>query len=169
MTLLTKQVGDLVALRDGTLVTLRPVGPDDGPVLADGLARLSPQSRYLRFHGAKDRLSASELAYLTHVDHRHHEAVLAFVDGELAGVGRAATGDDPQVADLALVVGEDFRRRGLARLLAERAISAVAAGGVRVVRADILATNRAARRLVEALGMHLVAECGPEVEYEVVL
>ena len=34
-----------VALRDGSQVVIRPVGSADAPLLADGFARLSPESR----------------------------------------------------------------------------------------------------------------------------
>src|SRR3546814_5375026 len=37
------------ALNDGTAVCLRTITPDDAPLIRDGIARLSAESRYLRF------------------------------------------------------------------------------------------------------------------------
>src|SRR3546814_19851282 len=37
------------ALNDGTAVCLRTITPDDAPLIRDGIARLSAESRYMRF------------------------------------------------------------------------------------------------------------------------
>lgn len=58
-------------LRNGSAVLVRQVNGNDAPLLADGFARLSEQSRSMRFLFAKKVLSAAELPYLTEVDHRH--------------------------------------------------------------------------------------------------
>ncbi len=65
-------------LLDGSRIDLREVRADDKQAIADGFSRLSPESRYRRFFSARDRLSPSDLRYLTEVDHRDHEAVIAF-------------------------------------------------------------------------------------------
>ena len=61
-------------LADGTEVELRPVGPDDKPLLEQGMAMLSPASRRLRFMSPIENLSRSQLAYLTEIDHESHLA-----------------------------------------------------------------------------------------------
>src|SRR5215470_2258490 len=61
--------GRPVKLRDGSKVLIRQVQPADAPLLADGFARLGPQSRQMRFLTRKQKLSAAELRYLTDVDH----------------------------------------------------------------------------------------------------
>ena len=53
----------------------REVSGDDATLLADGFARLSEQSRRMRFLFAKKILTPAELRYLTEVDHRDHEAL----------------------------------------------------------------------------------------------
>ena len=67
--------GRRVVLRDGSKVVIRQVHRDDAPLLADGFARLGPESRRLRFLRRKDELSAAELRYFTDVDHHDHEAL----------------------------------------------------------------------------------------------
>src|SRR5215469_10328809 len=57
--------GTPVVLRDGSVVLIRPVRGTDAPLLADGFARLSPQSRRMRFLGTKTTLSATELRYFS--------------------------------------------------------------------------------------------------------
>jgi hypothetical protein len=67
--------GELVGLRDGSSVLVRPVGPDDKPLFVAGFARLGEESRYRRFLAAKKRLSDDDLAFFTEVDHHGHEAL----------------------------------------------------------------------------------------------
>ena len=105
-------------LDDGTKVSLRPIGPDDKPLLEEGMARLSPQSRRLRFMAPVDTLSRAQLAYLTEVDHRNHVAWGVLHDDEPVAVARIVRmNGDPSAAELAVTVVDEFHRRGIARLL----------------------------------------------------
>ena len=67
----------VVALDDGTRVLIRPIRSSDKSLLQDGIQRLSPQSRYLRFLHYLERLTAAELRYLTEIDYRDHFAWVA--------------------------------------------------------------------------------------------
>jgi RimJ/RimL family protein N-acetyltransferase len=105
-------------LRDGTLVSLRPIGPDDKPLLEEGMARLSPQSRRLRFMAPVDSLSRAQLVYLTEIDHRDHIAWGVLHDDQPVAVARIVRMNDARdAAELAVTVVDDFQRRGIARLL----------------------------------------------------
>lgn len=105
-------------LRDGTLVSLRPIGPDDKPLLEQGMARLSPQSRRLRFMAPVDSLSRAQLAYLTEVDHRDHVAWGVLYDDQPVAVARIVRlKNEPDAAELAVTVVDEFQRRGVARFL----------------------------------------------------
>ena len=63
-----------LALPNGTVVSLRPLGPDDRERLAVGFERLSAESRYRRFMTPTPRLSAGELNYFSKIDYRNHFA-----------------------------------------------------------------------------------------------
>ena len=79
-----------VELRDESWVGIRPIEPGDKHALLRGFERLSPESRYKRFLTPMETLNASQLAYLTEVDHRDHEAMVAIdlATGQLVAVGR---------------------------------------------------------------------------------
>lgn len=145
-----------LALRDGTRVRLRTIRPTDKERLVTGLARLSPQSRYLRFFTDKDRLTESELRYLTELDGERHFAIGASrVDdegreAEGLGIGRFVTlTDEPTVAEPALAVVDDAQGLGLGRLLLMRLVAAAAERGVKTFRCDFLAINRGMQHLLE--------------------
>src|SRR5213592_1331250 len=55
--------GENVRLRDGSLVLVRPVRPDDKPLFVAGFEHLSDESRYLRFMGHKKALSLRDLEF----------------------------------------------------------------------------------------------------------
>lgn len=150
-------------LRDGTLVHLRPIEADDKQRLADGLAHLSPESRYRRFLTATPRLSSSQLRYLTEVDHDAHEALLALDPSQASepalGVARyVRLPDAPDVAEFAVVVVDDHQGRGLGTLLLAALARAAAAHGIARLRGWVSASNEPMLRLLRGLGAEVVAD-----------
>jgi RimJ/RimL family protein N-acetyltransferase len=103
-------------LRDGTTVVIRPIEPDDKERLRDAFERLSPESRRRRFMGPADELSDEDLMYLTEVDHRRHEALVATdpESGAILGVARwVRQPGRREVAELAVAVVDDWQGRGM--------------------------------------------------------
>jgi nucleotide-binding universal stress UspA family protein/RimJ/RimL family protein N-acetyltransferase len=157
-----------VTLSDGSRVLIRPIAPEDRDELAAGFERLSPESRYRRFFGAMARLSPADLDRLTQVDHHDHEALVAIDEESGRGVAVARfVRIGPEVAEPAVVVADDWQRRGLAGrllgLLVERALEE----GIVRFRAPVLAQNRAAIAVLRRLGETETTHRGPEVEMEI--
>jgi GNAT superfamily N-acetyltransferase len=147
---------EVVRLRDGSEVVLRTIRPDDKERLRAGFHRLSPQSRYLRFHGVKTELSDAELAYLTEVDGVNHLAIGAVreVDGEEEGVGIArviALPAEPGVAEAAITVLDEMQGKGLGTELFQRLITAAGDRGIRRVRALVLGSNQGMQDLLRQI------------------
>jgi len=136
---------ETVVLNDGSEVVLRLLRPDDKDRLAAGFARLSSESRYQRFFTGKERLTETELRYLTDVDGDRHFAICAIApDGEGAGVARfIRMPKEPEVAEFAITVVDEMQRRGLGRILTDRLLAAASERGVKLLRAEVLADNRA--------------------------
>jgi nucleotide-binding universal stress UspA family protein/RimJ/RimL family protein N-acetyltransferase len=164
-----------VTLRDGARVVLRPIAPEDRQVLAASFDRLSEESRYRRFLTSKDKLSAAELDYLVDVDHKNHEAIVAIdpVTGEGLGVARyVRSGDDAELAEVAVTVADDWQGRGLGRALLGRLTYRARREGVRRFSALVQGENRASLGLLEGAGetrrrwetgqVELVIELPPE-------
>jgi hypothetical protein len=64
-----------LSLRDGSAVVIRPLEPDDTPLIQAIFDQMSEEARYRRFLGYKKRLSARDLQTLTDIDHHGREAL----------------------------------------------------------------------------------------------
>src|SRR5829696_1288986 len=111
--------GAHLTLRDGARVSIRPIEPGDRQALVDAFHRLSPETRYRRFFGPVKELPPRVVDQLTQVDHDDHEALVALDDaGAIVAVARYVR-TAPGEAEPAVVVADDWQRRGLGgRLLA---------------------------------------------------
>ncbi len=163
--------GKRVVLRDGSTV-LRPVRSTDTPLLADGFARLSPHSRWMRFLGTKTSLSAAELRYLTDLGHHDHEAIgaLSAADGRGVGIARyVRDSNDPRSAEIAVTIVGDWQGRGLGTELLARLSDRARQAGVDHFTALVSTQNAAMAGLLRKLGACLVGRGPGTVEYEVAL
>jgi GNAT superfamily N-acetyltransferase len=143
---------EVATLGDGTEVLLRAVHPDDKDRLREGFARLSPESRYLRFHGAKTELTDAELRYLTELDGVRHYAIAGLVRDEGVGVARMVQLDgEPGVAEAAITVVDGMQGRGLGTLLFQRLFAAAAERGVARIRCLVLGSNQPMQDLLRRL------------------
>src|SRR5690242_9826358 len=150
----SRAAGRRVVLRDGSKVVIRQIRRSDAPLLADGFARLGPESRRLRFLRRKDELSAAELRYFTDIDHHDHEALGALDHAAGGGVGVARyvrDASDPQSAEIAVTVVDDWQGRGLGAELLAQLSGRARAEGIRRFTALVSADNAAMTALLRRL------------------
>jgi RimJ/RimL family protein N-acetyltransferase len=129
-------------------------------MLSDGLAHLSRESIQRRFLGPKRRFTAKELRYLTEVDGWNHVALVAELpgipSGRFIGVVRyVRLVDQPDAAEVAFVVADDFHRRGVATVLAEELAQRARMRGIKRFTATMASDNVAAHRLLQRLTKNL--------------
>lgn len=135
---------------------IRPIKPSDKQRLANGFERLSRESRYRRFLGQKNALTAEELRRYTEFDGNEHFALGAFElsetgkEGDAVGVARIfRLTEDPETAELAIAVVDDRQGFGIGRLLLQRVVMAARERGIRRIRCYVLADNERMRKLAE--------------------
>jgi len=150
----------LECLPDGAQILIRPIRSDDKRFLEDGLRQLSDESVHRRFLSPKRSFSRTELRYLTEVDGRDHVALVAEYPGEpvrrLIAVGRfVRLAQNTDAAEVAIVVADDWQRRGVGSLFAERLAAQARRLGVKRFTATMASDNVAAHRLMERLTEHL--------------
>lgn len=144
-------------LKDGTVVHLRPIRPDDAPRLVALFDRLSQQTAYQRFFSVLKRLPPAYARVFANVDYRQRLAIVAEretpVGPELIGVGRYEPADATEIAagivptvvprevEVAFVVQDGWQGRGLGSILLDEVLRAAVARGVQRFRAFVLADN----------------------------
>jgi len=153
----------LKRLPDGAPILIRPIRADDKRMLENGLRHLSPETVQRRFLTPKSSFSRAELRYLTEVDGRDHVALVVESPTDpvrrLIAVARfIRLHDDRDAAEAAIVVADDWQRRGLGSLLAGELAGMARALEIRRFTATMASDNAAAhrlmRRLTEALDEH---------------
>ena len=159
-------------LSDGTLLLVRPIRPIDKSLLAAGLEHLSDLSVQRRFLTAKRRFSAAELRYLTEVDGHDHVAYVVQRPGEegLVAVGRwVRLRDDPEAAEVAITVVDEWQGRGVGTVLATVLADEARFRGIRRFTATMASDNLAAQRLMAKLTERLKRHPGGAGVSDIVL
>ena len=150
----------LKRLPDGAPILIRPIRATDKRMLENGLRHLSSESVQRRFLTPKSSFSRAELRYLTEVDGRDHVALVVESPAEpvrrLIAVGRfVRLSDDPDAAEVAIVVADDWQRRRLGSTLAELLAARARELGIRRFTATMAADNEPAHKLMRRLSDHL--------------
>ena len=158
-----------VTLRDGSRVLLRPALRTDRALLAREFERLSPESRYRRFFAPLKAMSESFLDYLTSMDYVDHFAWAAlsadpgpFGEPQGLGVSRYVRLDDPEAAEMAVTVVDDWQGKGLGRILLDALILEALENGITRFEGDVLVENGPMQELLRRTGARLRLE-GPGV------
>ncbi len=146
-----------VALPDGGVVRIRPIVPDDKAAIVEGLRRLSPESRYLRFFRNVDHFTADQLRYLTEVDFVDHYAWIADLPDAPGqpGVGVARwirLRDAPTEAEAAVTVADHLHGRGIGTALLWVLGRSAVERGIAAFRVAVLGDNHPMLHLLTQAG-----------------
>ena len=149
---------------------IRPIAGDDKALLADAFARLSEESRQRRFLTPATELTAEDLHYLTEVDHRRHEAMVAIDlgDGRLVGVARyVQVPGERETAEVAVAVVDEWQRRGVATTVLGALSARARENEVERFRAYVSSDNAIVIQALERAGAVHSGSEGPELEFNV--
>ena len=134
------------------LIAVRSVRSDDVEPVRGLFERLSPESRYRRFFSPMPVVDDRLLRWIVEVDHHDREAVVALVGGEVVGLASYdRSHDDPTVAEVAIMVEDDWQRAGIGRLLTRELGVLADRRGITRFTADVLNGNVAPVRLARAV------------------
>jgi acyl-CoA synthetase (NDP forming)/RimJ/RimL family protein N-acetyltransferase len=145
-----------VLLRDGSTLRLQAPRPADYDDICAFYEQLSPQSRYFRFHG----LGRIDIVARAAVDSSGFDRVslIARHDGRVIGACSYETLREPGVAEIALAVADDERRRGIGTRMLEQLAAIAAERGLRRFEAAVLSTNRDMLRVFQNAGFAIKRE-----------
>lgn len=143
-------------LRDGREVTIRPIRPEDEPLIIALHAAHSEHTIRMRFFSMVKTLSRESLIRLCHLDYDREMALTAVMneDGErrLLGVSRYYLHPETGTAEFALVVSDAYQRQGLGRHLMQRLMDIARERGVRRLVGQVLTENTPMLHLLRSLG-----------------
>ncbi|MEW9897451.1 bifunctional acetate--CoA ligase family protein/GNAT family N-acetyltransferase [Chitinivorax sp. PXF-14] len=144
-------------LKDGTIVNVRPMRPEDAELQQIFVRGLSEESRYNRFMNTMKQLPDSLLIRLTQLDYARELALIGYIVDENGqerqiGVSRFAANPDGESCEFALVVADDWQGKGVGSLLMNRLFDAARLKGLKVIEGEIFAANSNMLKLMERLG-----------------
>ncbi|HZQ80931.1 MAG TPA: GNAT family N-acetyltransferase [Gaiellaceae bacterium] len=148
-----------VVLPDGSTMRFRVPQPWDEPELIAFFASLSPDSRYLRFHGATS-VGHDTVAPALETDWQTRGSLLgelADAAGEVRPVALATYVrlHDPRRAEIAFAVADALQGHGLGTRLLERLAEHAAEVGIEELVAEVLPHNTAMLHVFEHAGFEL--------------
>lgn len=142
-----------VSLDNGSQVSIGLIQPHSERLLLNIFKRLSPQSVYRRFLSPFRELPPGLISHLANVDYVRRSALIARSeidnDDEAVAVARYDSSADPHFAEVALVVVDDWQRRGLGRILLRRIMAAAMDNGFCRFVGSVLLENRPMLRLLD--------------------
>ncbi|GGI02641.1 bifunctional acetate--CoA ligase family protein/GNAT family N-acetyltransferase [Egicoccus halophilus] len=144
-------------LPDGTTVRIRPITPDDKPLLLAMWARTSTESRRARFLGPFN-LDESNVARFTDLDPTMQFALVALrgrgEGQQMIAVARYERDPDRMTsAEFAALVEDAHQGRGVGTALVRGLAQAAADAGITHLSGDILSDNTRMLNLVRELGL----------------
>lgn len=151
-------------LKNGTPVTIRPIRPEDEPLMVQFHQTLSEESVYFRyFHMIKlsQRITHERLTRICFIDYDREMALVAEYQNpqtgkaEILAVGRLSKLHGADVAEFAMLVGDRYHGQGLGTELLQRLLQVGKDEKIARISADILLENQGMQRVCEKLGFHL--------------
>jgi acetyltransferase len=147
---------------DGTSFTLRPIRPDDEPLMVDFHHQLSETSVYMRFFlplKLDFRVSHERLFTKCFIDYDREIGLVAeYLDEEgarrIAGIARLIRKHSDNSAEVAFLVADKFQNRGLGTHMLERTIQIARREGISILEGATLSDNYNMKEMFIKAGFH---------------
>jgi acetyltransferase len=146
-------------LADGTTITVRPIRPEDAEIEQSFVRKLSAKSKYFRFMRSVNELTQEMLVRFTQLDYHRELALIGVVEqnGEEVevGVSRYAMNPDGKSCEFAVIVADEWQRKGIGSHLMDTLMDAARQRGFQTMDGEILADNHNMLGLVKSLGFQI--------------
>ncbi|MBI1207564.1 MAG: GNAT family N-acetyltransferase [Azospirillum sp.] len=153
-----KDLEEIARLRDGRWFLLRPIRPEDEPLLHRMFERMTPEDIRLRFFAPMKQLSHQAAARMTQIDYDREMGLVAVAPGtdgigeEMYGVVRIAADPDNVKAEYAVMVRSDLKGHGLGYLLMNKIIAYARDRGIGELFGEVLRENSTMLQVCSELG-----------------
>src|SRR3984893_10508655 len=158
------QYASQFTMKDGTEVTLRPIRPEDEPLMGKFHATLSDRSVYMRYFSSlslSSRVAHERLARICFVD---YDRVMALVvdhknnatgQHQILGVGRLIKLNAKNEAEIAILVSDQHQKQGLGIELLRRTVQFARDERLDRVSAEMLRDNLTVQSIFKKVGFRL--------------
>ncbi len=151
-----REENQMLALADGTCVTVREIRPEDAPALQRLFGRLSERSVQLRYFGPLKELSGKKASHFAEVDGVNRYALVALDpedEEEIVAVVRYDREGDTKSAEYAALVEDRLQGKGLGLGLTRALIESARERGVEDFEALVMPQNRNMIHLLRSLDL----------------
>lgn len=151
-------------MKDGTEVTIRPIRPEDEPLMVKFHESLSDRSVYTRYFyliKLSKRIAHERLTRICFVDYDREMRLVAdrrdpkTGTHQILGLGGLTRFHGMREAEFALLVSDQFQGQGLGTELLRRLVEIGRAEKLRRITADILPENIEMQRISKKIGFRL--------------
>lgn len=150
-------------MKNGIEVTIRPIRPEDEPLMIDFHERLSDRTVYLRYFQPlklTQRTAHERLTRICFIDYNREMALVGEITDpegkpQIIGVGRLSKLHGKAEAEVAVLVRDDFQHQGLGTELVRRLMIIAKEEKLDYVHSTMLGINREMRAICNRLGFAL--------------
>ncbi len=154
-------------LRDGTPVLLRPMKPEDEPLVSAFLQKCSSETIFFRYFRYIKQWTHEMLIRFTQNDYDREVGIMAVGQPPgpevMMGVSRLYMAADRSSAEFAIIVGDPWQGRGLGPKLVEQVIAIARDQGVKVLVGDVLTQNQPMLDLARKVGFTISRTDDPQL------
>ncbi|WP_449244193.1 bifunctional acetate--CoA ligase family protein/GNAT family N-acetyltransferase [Desulfobacca acetoxidans] len=143
-------------LRDGTPVLLRPMKPEDEPLVSAFLMKCSSETIFFRYFKKVKQWTHEMLIRFTQNDYDREVGLMALGQPPgpevMMGVGRLIMAADRSSAEFAVIVADPWQGKGLGPKLVEQVIAIAQDQQVKLLYGEVLTQNQPMLDLAKKLG-----------------
>ncbi|AIB13178.1 GCN5 family acetyltransferase [Azospirillum argentinense] len=153
-----KGLEDRITIKDGRQFLVRPILPEDEPLVHHMVANQTQEDLRLRFFAPLKRLSHQAAARLTQMDYDREMGLVAVGpdpetgDTIMYGVVRITADPDNLRAEYAVMVRSDMKGQGLGYQLMNKILDYARSRGIKEVYGEVLRENTSMLGMCRALG-----------------
>lgn len=148
-------------LKDKTPVTLRPIRPEDVPLIVNfhkDLSETTVKQRYLKLIEYDERTAHDRLIKMCFIDYDREIAICVEKDQEILAIGRLTKLINEKEARFALIVKDQWQGTGVGKLLLTYLIDVAKQENIQTMIAYMFFENKAMRKICEDLGFVLTQD-----------
>jgi len=158
-------------VKDGWRIFVRPIRPEDEPLIHEFLRKVTSQDLRLRFFAPMKEFTHEFIARLTQLDYARAMAFVAFdeASNELVGVVRIHSDSIYENGEYAILLRSDLKGRGLGWALMQLIIEYAKSEGLKQITGEVLQENSAMLKMCRELGFSVKSEASDQSLCEVTM